>query len=177
MSAHTIIEGFVIPRNPDGNPAAVEENNSVNSNIDSKANHYDSVKNKYFRSLGMQPTTSAASKSVKQRATTVAEHGPFEKEDEEEEISPSRRRSFSQPVQIGKKDSGFSTPFSPPSAFPTASTSINIHQMLDPDENESFIPPHELLRDNSSTFIVGTARSVSLWEQKRRHMVSGIEQT
>mmetsp|Transcript_5833 Transcript_5833/g.8167 ORF Transcript_5833/g.8167 Transcript_5833/m.8167 type:complete len:239 (-) Transcript_5833:132-848(-) len=39
------------------------------------------------------------------------------------------------------------------------------------NSNRRFIPPHELLAQTSSSFNVGTARSVAIWEQKRRQMM------
>lgn len=136
---------------------------------DSQEKHYSNVKMKYFASIGVgskavPPQPSDPSLQIKKvRTQTTPESVMFQFEDDDE-FSKRKGRSSSTPsapIQMSN---------SPIVPVPTIPGSYQGHSQYESDDEErdEFIPPHELAQRRKG-FEVGTARSVAIWEQKRRN--------
>jgi len=161
-------EGFAIPI---GETIGTNENNDTTSHNASKDSHYDNVKKKYFQSLGMN----GGPPPMKIRSYT--ENSPTQ-----EPISPKRIRSVSQPISqpivIGQTKPGASNPITMAVSIGSAKTITMFEEEEDEEKpvySSSFVPPHEMMKYDSSAFTVGTAVSVSRWEREIKKNSNWIE--
>jgi len=140
--------------------------------------HYDSVKMKYFASLGMNKPPPNV-KRERGQTTPLKFADPTHDLSEEDKaylkpISPSRPRSVSTPIGTTK---GIPIPGKNETLFQFDSDEefSGEEKQSTPDENSyrgKFIPPHEMIAKGG--FEVGTARSLAVWESQRRKRMNDV---
>jgi len=149
------------------------------NNIKNPQQHYDSVKMKYFATLGMSKPP-GPDKDTRRERTFTAPPQPFSSS------NPARRRSVSGPVTNLERENGIpipknayrhtrepseDEPFFPmdsPSHSPSTSSPESTTEHI---PTRRFIPPHEMVKKNKD-FQVGTARSVAVYETRRRQQMN-----
>jgi len=161
--------------------------------------HYKNVKLKYYRSLGVNnnlvpsslpnhQSDSLTERMRRAKAIHIQTQNEMANPNEPKKvISPNRKkRSTSTPIPISGQPGAIPIPGSGRHPFPNDDEefddSSNEESIEEEEEEEaldqevepsSFVPPHEMLaRQHYSSFAVGTAHSVAVWEQKRRNLMN-----
>lgn len=158
-----------------------EEEDSVTLVATTPKAHYDAVKMKYFSSLGMNKPAQITEK--RERGNTAPhkiqvgfepmKHQEVELDDDEAFVPAHRKkRSISSPGIVLHSQAAIPIPMGrEPLRNHLSDSDSDCSDSEDEDgkkkKSSKFIPPHEMMAQKDS-FQVGTARSLAVWETRRR---------